>query len=529
MIVKCEQCQTRFRIPDEKVTEKGVKVRCTKCHNTFRVKRAAGEAASEAVAEVPSAPAPSLKPPESSPLPEPAPQVRFDASPEPPPSFDPAPASSPGFDFSAPPDLPPDPGAAQAGFEPPMPEPSAAGFQPPELSFEAPPAPASPSSSFHPPEVSFDAPAPQAPALPTDPGDGGFDFGAPPAPAAAASDLLPTGAGGDFTDPFFSERAGAPPEPEPAAVPPLVVGSETDLLEPSGGQRASSSQPAAEPDPFGDLTPAPAAASAQEADPFGDLAAASSSIPAPAAELGAPAPMGGVEASVEARNDLFDLKAAPPAQRPTPVEASPAPATPSRAPEQHAPPAATVAAPKQGGKRHRSGLGQRLLANAFGALLLVAALVLVALGSNEGRLELSSGLQPMFAGPRDLAVVDVSNGLYDTVAGRPVFYVRGAVENRTQKAAKVKLRAEIVEGDALVRSGETFAGAALSPEQLHRLASSEEVDRLAAESGAAAVEVRPGERAPFIVVFYEYPPDLSGFGIRVIASEAGSNPTAQRE
>src|SRR5581483_4099363 len=37
MIVKCEQCQTRFKIPDDKVTEKGVKVRCTKCQHTFRV------------------------------------------------------------------------------------------------------------------------------------------------------------------------------------------------------------------------------------------------------------------------------------------------------------------------------------------------------------------------------------------------------------------------------------------------------------------------------------------------------------
>jgi len=41
MIVKCENCQTRFKIPDEKVTEKGVKVRCTKCAHTFRVKRGA--------------------------------------------------------------------------------------------------------------------------------------------------------------------------------------------------------------------------------------------------------------------------------------------------------------------------------------------------------------------------------------------------------------------------------------------------------------------------------------------------------
>ena len=39
MIVKCEQCQTRFKIPDDKVTDKGVKVRCTKCQHTFRVTR----------------------------------------------------------------------------------------------------------------------------------------------------------------------------------------------------------------------------------------------------------------------------------------------------------------------------------------------------------------------------------------------------------------------------------------------------------------------------------------------------------
>jgi predicted Zn finger-like uncharacterized protein len=39
MIVTCPQCQTRFRIPDERVTVKGVKVRCTRCRHTFRVSR----------------------------------------------------------------------------------------------------------------------------------------------------------------------------------------------------------------------------------------------------------------------------------------------------------------------------------------------------------------------------------------------------------------------------------------------------------------------------------------------------------
>src|SRR5262245_10999385 len=52
MIVKCEQCQTRFKIPDDKVTEKGVKVRCTKCQHTFRVKK---EGAAAAPAEAPGA------------------------------------------------------------------------------------------------------------------------------------------------------------------------------------------------------------------------------------------------------------------------------------------------------------------------------------------------------------------------------------------------------------------------------------------------------------------------------------------
>ncbi len=61
MIVKCERCQTRFKIPDEKVTDKGVKVRCTKCQHTFRVAREDSTSAAPAPA-VPS-PDPASKPP----------------------------------------------------------------------------------------------------------------------------------------------------------------------------------------------------------------------------------------------------------------------------------------------------------------------------------------------------------------------------------------------------------------------------------------------------------------------------------
>ncbi len=39
MIIKCEQCQTRFKLDDSKVTAKGVKVRCAKCRHIFSVRK----------------------------------------------------------------------------------------------------------------------------------------------------------------------------------------------------------------------------------------------------------------------------------------------------------------------------------------------------------------------------------------------------------------------------------------------------------------------------------------------------------
>ena len=39
MIIQCEKCQTRFRLDDSRVTDKGVKVRCTKCKHVFKVQK----------------------------------------------------------------------------------------------------------------------------------------------------------------------------------------------------------------------------------------------------------------------------------------------------------------------------------------------------------------------------------------------------------------------------------------------------------------------------------------------------------
>ncbi|MBE9505159.1 MAG: zinc-ribbon domain-containing protein [Proteobacteria bacterium] len=39
MVIQCDKCQSKFKLDDSKVTEKGVKVRCTKCKNIFTVKK----------------------------------------------------------------------------------------------------------------------------------------------------------------------------------------------------------------------------------------------------------------------------------------------------------------------------------------------------------------------------------------------------------------------------------------------------------------------------------------------------------
>jgi predicted Zn finger-like uncharacterized protein len=47
MIVECSQCQTKFKISDEKIVPQGVKVRCSKCKHMFVVKPGGVEAMAE--------------------------------------------------------------------------------------------------------------------------------------------------------------------------------------------------------------------------------------------------------------------------------------------------------------------------------------------------------------------------------------------------------------------------------------------------------------------------------------------------
>ncbi len=99
MIIQCEKCLTRFRLDDSRVTEKGVKVRCTRCKHVFTVRKEEPEIDSlQATVSLPSAAPPSE---EWSFADEAAPTPAADSA-----VYGDIPLKSKPFDFTSP-DLPP--------------------------------------------------------------------------------------------------------------------------------------------------------------------------------------------------------------------------------------------------------------------------------------------------------------------------------------------------------------------------------------------------------------------------------------
>jgi hypothetical protein len=161
----------------------------------------------------------------------------------------------------------------------------------------------------------------------------------------------------------------------------------------------------------------------------------------------------------------------------------------------------------------------QLLFAVFLALLLVASLGAYL---NDGHFELSSfswqGFQAFVHSPGEIVAVDLSSGLYDTRAGKPVFYLRGAVENRGSEARRVKVRAEILDGTQTIRSVDAFAGANYTPEDLYRIEAAADAESLNLQAASGKAKVEPGGKVPFFLVFYDYPPDLWAYRLKVTAT-----------
>lgn len=498
MIVKCEQCQTRFRIPDDKVTDKGVKVRCTKCQHTFRVTRADDASAAAGPAAAP--PGGPLPVPTASPARK---QPTYPTQPPPaaPPEADPFArfgAAEPGMG------VPTRPGLFALGVEATrvperQPQSRVTGF---DFASLVPPAPAAPPASA--------APAP-------------FDFSAiapPSAPAAGGGSAQPF----DFsamTAPPPPPMAAPPPQPQRAAAPPAAATPSFDFsglaplaptVEIPAQAQAPIKQPEADLDVDLDVQGPPAPRHTDEF--FGTPLAPAERKPL----LDLPDDM----PEEEARKALFELPPSPPPQPEIRAE----PQRPA------APPPAMPAAPvvkSQAPARRRSVLG--LIVNIVIAAVLMGALVVV--GSawlNDGKVTAESlsfkQLKATFVPDSEFVASDISNGLYDTQSGRAVFFVRGDVMNRSRMATKVSITAEIVEDARVVRSARGLVGAVPTPEELFTLGVGEDLEKtLDARLAPRAVVLEPGASAPFLIVFTEYPPDLKEFRVRVVPRADGS-PTA---
>lgn len=602
MIVKCEQCQTRFKIPDDKVTEKGVKVRCTKCQHTFRVKKE-GDSTAPAVGAIPD---PFAKFGPATPAPEPSEETRphmfiagvqatksgdvsalspsFEAQAdlpreafESPTRVGPLPSAPPGrkpladpapFDFSAlgPPTHVAPPAARPSAFEP----------QPFDFSALAPP-PGPPAT-----DVTQRAAMPGPPQKPSMFEPQPFDFsGLAPPPDPAPTDVTakprpPQKPSSFEPQPFDFSSLGSEPPPTHAPPAPIKPVPATSAFEPqpfdfssleAGGPppppppMPAQRQPPAPPRPPPSAPkrsappPAPAAPPA-EAVPAFNLGPALELGPAPALESPPPPPDalpsqggglladvppdtgslsievdGGLEASPESRGALFEM---PAGAEPTENQLSPAQPQEQVAvakiqlkkvsAEQLAKP--TAGETSSAARKAKRGVVAMVWNVLSGTALLALVAVLVAVVLNEGKVDavLSwSKLKSLFTTPRELVAFDISNGLYDTRAGRPVFYVRGEVKNRGSSAGRVKVKAEILDGEDLVRAAEGWVGATPSPEELYAVATADDLTKLAARLAPSAVRLQPGAEGSFLVTFYEYPPDLKDFRVRVtVAPDDGT-------
>jgi hypothetical protein len=224
--------------------------------------------------------------------------------------------------------------------------------------------------------------------------------------------------------------------------------------------------------------------------------------------------------------ELIDLPGQPteppPAARPVPALASSGIARPAGRP-------ADMGIPE----RRKATTAQQVTGQV--AYLTIAAGLLLALTAvggvymKEGRVDasaLSPGNLMKLLTPSQFVARDISNGLYDT-RGTPIFYVRGEVENRSSKPTRVKVLAALYDGDQRVKSAEGLVGLTPSPEQLHAITSPEATAQLRSQLDAGATVIEPGKRAPFTVVFQEFPRDLSAFRLQVTTEpvpEEGSQP-----
>lgn len=273
MIITCSQCQTRFKVGDDKLASGPIRVRCSKCNHVFMASSAGPAAPPASPSQPPSSTLPptmvSTVPPQQSFVPSsptPRPVVgpitgmfqAFGAAESPSASGFGSPSNRSGI-FKAP----------ASDFRQPTNDPFAGLAQPRPVAAPPPAPPSFPPPSFPPPSMappSFPPPSFPPPSFPSQamPPQGQPP---PPMPPRAMSPV-----------PSMPPRAMSPPvQPRPQAPDPF--GSAPDpfagIAPPPAPDPFSGVAPPSAPDPFGGAAPAPSfGGGAPVADPFASLATA---------------------------------------------------------------------------------------------------------------------------------------------------------------------------------------------------------------------------------------------------------------
>jgi predicted Zn finger-like uncharacterized protein len=504
VVVQCTSCQAKFRIADDKVTERGVRVRCTSCKNVFQVKKPGAAAASgpgpgstmelsaldAAAVARPAPPGPPAAParPPTGPVRPAAAPARPATGPVRAPS--PAPAARPPARPAAPPGSSRATGAANGarrleaddlfgmseltGDSPLVTEQAAPPRAPPSRAPPAGrPAVARPIPSFDDIDLEVDDVAPVRPATAPVPSrrNQPAPLQRPPLQPATSQAAAPVALPGS-----------APPPPGPAALDPFELA-------------IAATPPPLPEDLFEDSAAAPPPAPSEE----------EAKVTLGAFKTQLKDPFEGMNLGLEGTGAIELSTAAPPPkkekekEKPAAVEKA-TPASPEPMPEE-----------PQGHDSASRELVSSALTGLVGAAIALAVVIGAAFSdSGSGWLG--------FGGGSDIVATRVASGLYDTIAGKPVFFVRGRVENRSAKVrGPVRVIAELAADSGPSARAESIAGAEPTAEDVFNLRTAAEAEKLNRALDQSEVErhVAPGASLPFFAVIAEPPADLERFKLHV--------------
>ncbi len=482
VVVQCPTCQSKFRIADEKVTDRGVRVRCTSCKNVFQVRKPGSGADNGA----------------------PGPGSTLDLS-----SLGAAAIARTGGAGGARP-----PAAARPGTGPVKPstgpvKPSTGPVKPSTGPVKPSTGPVKPSTGPVKPPTGPVKP----PTGPVKPSTGPVKTSTGPlkpstgpvkpstGPVRTAARKAATTADGaarrlDVDDLFgMAELTGdaplsslAPPDSAPFPRP-------LDDAPPSGAAELDlelDAKPAAKNEPAGADAPLP------DLDALLPTPHSDGVAPAPSQQLPLQDPLD-VPAPERQQQSALELDGEPPkAAEPTPK--ADAPRRPITRPQ-------PAKAPK---KEPEIAPARTLVSSALTGLLGATLAIIVVIAS-----ALSGDAEAGWLGfgpASDVIATGVVSGLYDTAGGKPVFYVRGRIQNRSDRVrGPVRVTAELVGGDEQLRA-ETIAGAEPTPEDVWSVRSAADAEKLGRTLQSERVErkMQPGGNLPFFVLIPDPPADLQG-------------------